>query len=52
MRRSTIFVLGLACLSSPFSAAGSEADAWKPFDLGAHHRAVSTKDAGAQQVFD
>lgn len=52
MLRSTIFVVGLAFLSRPLSAAVPEAESWKPFDLGAHRRAVSTKDAGAQQAFD
>lgn len=28
------------------------APAWKPFDLGTHHRAVSTKNAAAQKAFD
>ena len=52
MRCSTMLLLGLALLSRPLSAAGPEADPWRPFDLGAHHRPVSTKSPEAQRAFD
>lgn len=57
MRRSTMLVFGLALLSRPLSAAGPEASptpegGWKPFDLGAHSRPVSTGNPGAQLAFD
>src|SRR5690348_9522157 len=37
---------------APGAPAPAPAAAWKPFNLGTHHRAVSTKDAGAQLAFD
>jgi tetratricopeptide (TPR) repeat protein len=52
MRRSTMLFLGLAFLSRPVSPAGAGADAWKPFDLGAHRRPVSTRNPEAQLAFD
>lgn len=30
----------------------AKAASWRPFDLGSHHRRVSTRSAGAQQAFD
>lgn len=33
-------------------ARGPASPAWKPFNLGAHHRAVSTRNAAAQRAFD
>src|SRR5438445_699257 len=41
---ASVLLLGLAPSDAPSS--------WKPFDLGAHHRAVSTKSAEAQRAFD
>lgn len=46
MRRSTLLLLGLAL------AASSSRAAWEPFDLGAHHRPVSTQSPEAQRAFD
>lgn len=46
----------LACLiiAAPVSAQAPVASAsnWKPFDLGSHHRSVSTKNPAAQAAFD
>src|ERR1044071_242377 len=33
-------------------AFAADTPAWTPYDLGTHHRAVSTKSAAAQQAFD
>lgn len=50
MRRVAFFVPFLVASAS--LVAGEPAGAWKPFDLGNHHRAVSTKSAAAQKAFD
>ena len=52
MWRSTMLLLGLALLSGHVSAAEPEVGAWKPFDLGAHRRPVSTQSSEAQLAFD
>jgi tetratricopeptide (TPR) repeat protein len=42
-----------AALSLVASVAfAADTPAWKPYDLGTHHRAVSTKSAAAQKAFD
>ncbi|MFI5120005.1 MAG: tetratricopeptide repeat protein [Thermoanaerobaculia bacterium] len=53
--RMRIFVAALPVLAAGAlaQAPAKPADAgWKPFDLGSHHRAVSTADRGAQLAFD
>jgi tetratricopeptide (TPR) repeat protein len=46
---SLLLVSAGARAQAPEKPAGA---GWKPFDLGSHHRAVSTKDPGAQLAFD
>ncbi|MBK9064495.1 MAG: hypothetical protein IPL89_15085 [Acidobacteria bacterium] len=52
MRLHSLFTL--AALAAALGARAEEpaAAAWRPFDLGAHQRAVSTKSAAAQKAFD
>jgi len=52
MRLRSLFAL--AALAAAFGAQADEpaAPVWKPFDLGSHRRAVSTKSAAAQKAFD
>ncbi len=38
--------------AQPALAAAEPAGAWSPFDLGTHHRAVSTSSEAAQRAFD
>ena len=55
MRRALLTCLSIGLLAGPLPAqapAPAPAAAWKPFDLGSHHRAVSTKNAAAQLAFD
>lgn len=55
MRIRTFIVASLVLVSAGALAQAPEKPAepvWKPFDLGTHHRAVSTKDTGAQLAFD
>src|SRR6476659_8073922 len=54
MRRLALGVsfLGAFTFSFSFSVVAAETAPWNPFDLGAHHRAVSTKSAEAQKAFD
>lgn len=44
-----IVLVGSALLAQ---APAAQVPAWKPFNLGTHHRAVSTKSAAAQEAFD
>lgn len=43
--------LSIALIAAPL-VAQAPTQAWKPFDLGTHHRAVSTKSPAAQLAFD
>ena len=53
IRRVLLTCLASALLAGPLAAqAPAPAQAWKPFDLGKHHRAVSTKSPAAQLAFD
>ena len=55
IRRALLTCLSTALISGALTAqapAPAPAQAWKPFDLGKHHRAVSTKNAAAQLAFD
>ena len=58
MRRALLTCLPALLAAAPLPAQApaaptpAPAAAWKPFNLGTHHRAVSTKDAGAQLAFD
>ena len=48
-------VLGFSFLGAFAFSLGAAEPApapWKPFDLGTHHRAVSTKSSEAQKAFD
>ncbi|HXC16007.1 MAG TPA: hypothetical protein VNV60_01055 [Holophagaceae bacterium] len=44
--------VGVVLAGSALAAQEPAAPEWKPFNLGAHHRAVSTKSAAAQKAFD
>jgi tetratricopeptide (TPR) repeat protein len=53
IRTFVVASLFLVSTSARAQASGKPAEAgWKPFDLGSHHRAVSTLDPGAQLAFD
>jgi tetratricopeptide (TPR) repeat protein len=57
-RRALHSCLSMILAAGPLAAqamappAQDAAPAWKPFDLGTHHRAVSTKSPAAQLAFD
>src|SRR5512141_2920655 len=52
MRLRSLFALAALATALGVRAEGPTSAAWRPFDLGAHHRAVSTKSAAAQKAFD
>lgn len=45
-----VFFCSLA--GTPAASAAEAGPAWRPFDLGRHHRPVSTRSAAAQKAFD
>lgn len=52
MRCLIVLASAASALALAAAADGPAPVAWKPFDLGSHHRVVSTKSAAARKAFD